>query len=787
MNLKHYQEKAVDKLYREVVDQLNASGIRRKIVFQAPTGAGKTVMITEVMSRLQQQLKEEDCQYRRVAFIWLAPNALHIQSYLSMKSAFSETHILEPVVYDNLDLGSDGYIQPGQVLFVNWQSINKEKNVMVRGSEQTASIYEIIERTRANHIALVCIIDEEHMFAGNNARKSERVLQQMQPKVELRVSATPVTANCDAKISISRAEVISEGMIKQNISLNPALQSVLAQSSAQRLNEILLAEACKKRRQIADAYRACGVNINPLLLIQLPNDDSETLSREENELKDNLLAALANTHSMSIENGKVAVWLANEKTNLDGIKQQDSLVDVLLFKQAIALGWDCPRAAVLLIFRKLNSFTFTIQTVGRIMRMPQQHFYGNSLLDIGYVYTDLSADKIKVEPDDATYINTLHAYRREELNNIHLTANKEERTNKENNILRSDFRRIFREQVSEKWLNSLQTNMVDTLFGEEQESVMIGADGTDPILVENRKKTSANIHIRFDVSRIQIEIPTNMELLDEEGEYVIRNKAGYARTLNELQAVFDNFCGSLLSGWSKSKALPLLEDTIVNTMETLYGLSEYETIKVVLYHDNQPKFREFISAVLNFYKNNIMEKRLAAVRGILNYEWEVPAIRDYSDATCHIEEDIHNHALLPFITLNEASQPEQHFTAFLEQHSRYIDWWYKNADSGAEHFAVRYTDTEGKERLFFVDYVIRMKNGTICLFDTKSVGGDRESVNKHNALIDYIAAEHTIRGKNIIGGIIIEDGRNVWKFSPMHIDNARDLAGWSTFFPDQYN
>jgi len=346
MELKKYQDKYINKLYREVVDQLDTAGTRRKIVFQAPTGAGKTVMATELMARLHQSLKDEDCQYKRVAFVWIAPNALHIQSYLKMKSVFSETKILEPVVYDELDLSCDGYIHPGQVFFVNWQSINKKQNIMVRGSEQTASIYDIFSMTRHENIALICIIDEEHMFAGQNAIKSEGVLGLMQPKVEIRISATPVTSDADSKISVPRQDVISAGMIKQNISLNPSMHAALAKTDDEKLNDVLLKEALRKRKQIADEYQKMGININPLLLIQLPNDDNENLSREENDLKNNLIHLLETKYNVKIENKKLAVWLAGEKTNLDGIEDKNSLVDVLLFKQAIALGWDCPRAAV---------------------------------------------------------------------------------------------------------------------------------------------------------------------------------------------------------------------------------------------------------------------------------------------------------------------------------------------------------------------------------------------------------------------------------------------------------
>ena len=70
-----------------------------------------------------------------MAFIWIAPNKLHQQSYFKMKNYFTETRLLKPVMYDEIDQ-SEGTIKAGEILFVNWESINKEKNVMVRDSEQ---------------------------------------------------------------------------------------------------------------------------------------------------------------------------------------------------------------------------------------------------------------------------------------------------------------------------------------------------------------------------------------------------------------------------------------------------------------------------------------------------------------------------------------------------------------------------------------------------------------------------------------------------------------------------
>lgn len=774
MKLKQYQEKNVQKIVENVLEQLGYNGSRRKIVFQAPTGSGKTVMVTEAMCRIHETIADSECPYNKVAYIWIAPNALHIQSYQSMKNAFTETHRLTPVVYDEIDLGSDGYIRPGEVFFVNWQSINKDKNVMVRGSEQVSPIYAVIARTTQCHnIPIVCIIDEEHMFVGENAKKSEKVLNQINAKVEVRISATPKTVNPDALVKIDRSDVVREEMIKQGISLNPAVRGKDAEDT---MDLYLLDVALKKRNELAEAYKKQGANVNPLLLIQLPNDNSEAMTQDETALKDALLQRLEVLHNCTKENGKAAVWLSGEKTNLAGIERQDSMVDVMLFKQAVAMGWDCPRAAVLLIYRKLSSESFTIQTVGRIMRMPQQRFYTDPMLNIGFVYTDLSADVIKIEPDSSDYISMQYAYRRKDLSNVELVSYKEERSNKENNVLRSDFKKVLRDT----FVDTMKLTYAPTLFDfDAEEDAKVGYESR----VEENRKMAAQ-HVRLNVSSIQVEIPTDMNILDEEGNVVVENRTGFARTAGEVGQIFDRFCLGLLGGWSKSKCISILESSILDAMAELFEIFETDAKKVVCSKQNQPRFADWIMKALEYYRTNILEKRLKADRGLVEGVWSVPEIREYKDSTYHEKGGVDNHAMMPYYEQNGASNPEQRFTKYLEENTQYIDWWYKNGDKGSQHYAVEYLNSAGAKSLFYVDFVIRMKDGKIFLFDTKSPNSDSEAPAKHNALIDYIQKRNK-EGQDMAGGVIVEATEGVWKYCPLPIENTTDLTNWNAWFPDQ--
>ena len=127
LELKDYQKEAVRKLKENIVDMLGWEGMRQKIVFKAPTGSGKTVMTSALLDELKSEL---ETKFMECAYIWIAPNKLHIQSYMSFRNFFSETRSLRPVMFDEAD-PAEG-LRSGEVLFLNWESINKEDHLSSR-------------------------------------------------------------------------------------------------------------------------------------------------------------------------------------------------------------------------------------------------------------------------------------------------------------------------------------------------------------------------------------------------------------------------------------------------------------------------------------------------------------------------------------------------------------------------------------------------------------------------------------------------------------------------------
>lgn len=772
-----YQDTAVNELVSKTIKLLNSAGQRKKLVFKAPTGSGKTVMASEMLGRLVSELPERtDCNYDKIALIWIAPNKLHEQSYFKMKNFFTETRILQPLIYDELDHSSESYIQHGEILFVNWESINKDNAVMIRETENSASLYDITRRTQEdNHIPIVVVIDEEHMFGTKNAKKCEKVLQNINPKLEIRISATPITKG-DEMVNVLREDVIAEEMIKSGIVLNPAID--VARSDGLTANQWLIKEALNKRNELAAAYRELGVGINPLLLIQLPNDSSESNTAEDNTIKDEVIEYLRAMHDITTDNGKLAVWLSNEKENLANLEAPDNLTEVLLFKQAIALGWDCPRASVLLIFRKLDSFTFTMQTIGRILRMPEQKYYSKEALNMGYVYTDLSKDKIQIVKDDLDYISKLTARRRANLNNVKLQSVYVERKGTDRMRLGTGFKTVLKEQMAKGWTKIYEPSLFD-LFGDDDSPEPFSLDSKAP---DNR--AAASKYINFNVKSISIDIPKDLPILNELGIIEVNSKVKFARTESELKRVFDDFCLKQLTEWEKHQSLAMLENAIEEAMESLFDVFETDVKKIVLYHGNRPKFVEVIHAALNAYKQTMNMRRKASERDLISYEWEVPEERVYNEQVNCIDDTKKNHALLPFIASRNASYQELNFSEFLERNTQYIDWWYKNGDNGIMNYAIPYKNVRGEQALFYVDYVIRMKNGQIFLFDTKSQNSDENAPNKHNALWEYMKSDEN-SALGLKGGVLIFDHEN-WKYSPLPISDTDDLTGWDCFYPEQY-
>lgn len=758
IELKQYQNEAVEGLLKDTYKLLQVPGARQKMVFKAPTGSGKTVSMAAYLNRLCEELTDKlDIAQRQLAFIWIAPNQLHLQSFNALKSYFAELRSIHPIQFEDI---TDGRIKPNEVLFLNWQSINKEGNLYIKENETDKTLVSYINNARLHDTEIILILDEAHLFASRG-RAAQDLLQKIFAKIEIDVSATPLF-HSDYGFTIKRPDVVAAEMIKQGVILNPKLDAHTQQGKP--LNQVLLELALKKRDELAAAYKKAGTNINPLLLIQLPND-TKTESVLDNQIKDEVVAWL-DVKGLTTQNHRLAVWLSNAKTNLEGIEAPESMVDVLLFKQAIAFGWDCPRAAVLLIFREIQQETFTIQTVGRILRMPEQKHYPDATLNYGYVYTDLSKDQIIIVQDDMDYIVQNKAIRIQNYNAVALRSYYIN-TRLNRNRLGSKFRKCLYEAAEEFFEVTLDP----------------AKSGSEGIYHYNANKLRAKF-IELNISNIEIPIPKDVQLVVEIGATQVKDMERFAKTQSELDILFRQFCRNHVGSYAKIDSTPVLELALKMFFEEYLAMNEFASIKVILYENNKPRFIEVIDRALAKHEILLQQKAAQASKRVDENEWDVPPEKIFNENFS--EKAATTHALVPFYEYKLASNPEKQFVAFLEKNKQHLEWWYKNGDKNKEDFAVTYQDREGTTRGFYVDYVIKLKKGAIALFDTKTPDSDPEFCNKHNALYQYLVQQKAT-GKKMLGGIIVPKGEDVWKYSENPITSPKDTTGWVSFDPALVN
>lgn len=755
--LKGYQEKAVEGLLEDTISLLKQPGTRQKMVLKAPTGSGKTVAMAGYLNRLCEELPDRlDVQNKKIAFIWFAPNQLHLQSFGALKNYFAELRSIKPIMFDEI---SERKIQPSEVLFLNWQSVNMDKNILIRENENGKNLLKFLSNSKIENTEIIVILDEAHLFASKG-KATKEILNKINAKIEIDISATPLYSS-DYGHTIKRHEVINEEMIKHGVILNPALEKGMQKGKT--LNQVLLDEALKKREYVKKCYDDISANINPLLLIQLPND-SKSESAEDIKIKEEVVNYLE-SKKITTKNHRLAIWLSNQKENLDNIENADNGVDVLLFKQAISLGWDCPRAAVLLIFREIKQEVFTIQTVGRILRMPEQKHYANKALNYGYVYTNLSKDIIQVVQDDIDYIISNKALRNENYKSI---------------ALNSSFinRRLTRNRLGSTYRKFLYKSAEEYL-GVTRD---IEKGGTSGIIVFNNNKLQERF-LETDVKSIDIPLPKNVMISGEKQIVATSDKAHFAKSQEELDVLFRQFCRNQVGAYAKVDSTPVLELALKMFFDEYLELDESDAIKIILYQNNQSKFVELIEQSLEKYSDFLHQNASELSIRIDNTEWDVPVERTYNDN--YIERSVKSHILTPFYESKLASLPEKNFVSFLELNSKHIEWWYKNGDKNKEDFSVTYTDSNGILRGFYVDFIIKVDTSTIALFDTKTLDSDKEFCNKHNALIDYLS-DNSTKKLNLIGGVIVPKGEGastIWKYSKNKISNAKETKGWVSFEP----
>lgn len=756
--LKRYQEKAIKQLVTASKMYFDTDE-NETIVFQAPTGSGKTFMLTNYISEIIRDSQLNLC------FLWVSIGTgnLHFQSYKSVKNNISS--LIDCSLLENEFFGKRKSIRKNEVVFLNWEKIREKDKITgeytnnVMKNKDDINFIEVLENTRNNGTKIILIIDESHKSA-NTTRARELRDDIIKPFLTIEMSATPsLSSDMQMRISVCPNDVIEEGMIKKEIIINKDI----AQISSDELSsqQLILESAYQKREYLKSLYEKCYSNVNPLVLIQLPNS-------EAGEIKKKAVLEFLETKGIKQDSGKIAIWLSEDKVNIesDNLQRNDGEVEFLLFKQAVDTGWDCPRAHILVKFRETNSITFEIQTVGRILRMPEAKHYDCDELNTAYVYTNVQSIEIKREIYNPNIIKSICSRKVSEYKNIKL------KSYYKNRIDFGDITSQYSIFFEKSFCNFFDIEYKDLEIPDPEES-----------LNKMIKKGIKTDYDKNDCILSDVEIDThnfdsNMVISEDSTIYLPLSS-------DELEQKYNKLLLQNIGDFSKSRSISKLKTAILLVFRKYLDLqpSNGGIVKIQnIIVRNEEVFNVILGNALKEYKAFHAKDIESKNQGRYNNEWEIPESKNYNPETnAKVESTIsfYQPLYMPCDINKKVDSLELQFINFLEKHKSDLNWFWKNGD---EHMESNFGIKKESGSTFQPDFIVSFKDGRIGIFDTKAVGfNENDNIDKSNALYKYISEER-YEGKNIIGGLVILDN-NIFKYysSAQYYSYGEKPEKWKDF------
>lgn len=408
IELKPFQENAARDLLQEITFAQREVRLKKPqaIVLSSPTGSGKTVIVTQLLEWIWQGDEEREGD-RKAIFLWLSDspelNAQSRDKIARQSSIFPENKLvlIEPPF-------SEERLQPGTIYFLNTQKLSKTSLLTRAGDGREYTIWETIENTvRAEPEHVYLVIDEAHRgTAEDRDRKTANSIMQRFIKgypeggmgpvpLVVGMSATPERFErlIEGANRTKRQHVINPDDVKQSGLLKEKI--VLYHPTEEQPADWSLLELAAKRWKAYHGKweRYCSEQkleqtVEPVLVIQVEDGTGKQLSKTNlddvvkvTERAIGKLPDAAWAHAFQedavIEAGGRKIRKI-EASKIDG----DRAVQVVLFKMSLSTGWDCPRAEVMMSFRKAVDHTLIAQLVGRMVRTPlARKVEGNELLN----------------------------------------------------------------------------------------------------------------------------------------------------------------------------------------------------------------------------------------------------------------------------------------------------------------------------------------------------------------------------------------------------------------------
>jgi len=409
--LKDYQEDAV----RDVLANLHKARKRWRedhdrhaFSLTAATGAGKTVMAAAVFEALfhGDDYYEFDADPGAVV-IWFSDDpSLNEQTRFRLMECADRLRHTDLVVVENSF--NRARFEAGKIYFLNTQKLGR-KSLLVRGFEgegdgglfpetrpdlRSHTIWDTIRNTIDDPaLTLYLVLDEAHRGMGTpttSAQNEKSTIVKRLINGEKGVPGIPVVLGISAtverfnramegaqgrttlpSIEVDPTRVQDSGLLKDTIVLDipdevGQFDTVLVRRATDKLRESTAEWAAYARQQ------ASGETVVPLMVLQVPNAPNhndigralDTIFQQWTALPENCVAHVFGEHSAQTFGPYSVPYISPERV------QDETAVRVLIAKDAISTGWDCPRAEVMVSFRRAVDRTHITQMLGRMVRTP---------------------------------------------------------------------------------------------------------------------------------------------------------------------------------------------------------------------------------------------------------------------------------------------------------------------------------------------------------------------------------------------------------------------------------
>lgn len=569
--------------------------------------------------------------------------------------------------------------EAGDTAFINWETITKKGNTALKEAERK-NLFERIDEAYNRGYNFIVIVDEEHL---NKTVKAEAIIDYLKPNYIVRVSAT-TKKNKEAEfIQIDELDVINEGLITRALYIN---ENVGNNTKLEDEHEYLLDLALEKQKAIRKEYKNNNISVNPLIIIQVPSKSDELIEQIE---------SLLDNKGYSYKNKTVAIWLADRKENIENISENDAEPIILIMKQAISTGWDCPRAKILVKLRDNMSEDFETQTIGRIRRMPQAHHYDNVLLDNCYLYTfdEKYEETIKQElgnnAQDVKIVFLKDEYKK-------FTLTKQVKNNDFDGFDDRETFRIIQNYFIKKYnLTSNKTNNRTIL---ESEGYIFGDTIENTIVKDKIIKIDSDEISNANTIKVKSTVNTSKNGIDLRHSIgAISSKIGmkYDKTRVVLERMF-----------LKRK---LFTKKFIN-------LSLVEFYAFVINNEDKLKY-DFLEAVSQ-------ESRQVALKAesIKEVPFKIPEM-DIIKYDPNMKDTIiyGKNVYKDYPNSTKKSRSERMFEKYCNDSDK-VKWFYKNGEHSMDYFSIIYVDAVGKKWAFYPDYILQDYEGNTWIIETK--GGE---------------------------------------------------------------